>query len=103
MPEKGEGRDRRVYSISVGGFHLMQDGDTHKCEIGSACRYDNMNAKHVQAFWKLLTTEPRLAQAQMQFMAAIGPVLQEFGNKYGLKKKRLDEADIAEIEDVVGS
>lgn len=90
--------DNRPYSISVGGFHLCKQGDIHQCEIGAAVRYDNMGAKHVQAFWRQLMSDPRLAAATAEFNAKVAPVLYELGNKYGLKKGRLKEADIKDIE-----
>ena len=92
---KKEDSDTKIYSMSIGGVHLTSRG-IHMTEVGVLCRYDVLGYKHVQALWEILADE-RIQKAQKDFDNAVGPVLIELGNKYGVMKGRLTLEDAKKV------
>ena len=93
-------RESRKYGIQVGGCALIKNGNRYGGAFGPTCVYQDMTYKHVQAFWHAMTTNPDMMMATMEYQAKMTPLLIELGNKLGIKRGDINEADLTEIKDL---
>ena len=90
----------RKYSIIVGGFTLLEQGNKFKTVIAPTVVYSDMKYQHVQGFWKIIADNPKVQEACAAFAQAVGDELHKVGNAMGLARGRMTSEELQEITEL---
>jgi hypothetical protein len=81
-----------AYTAKVGGMHVLEDGKAW-AEGGVIATYYDLEYKHVQALWEVMS-DPSVAKAYQDFTVTFINKVCEVGNRYAMSKGKLTKEDV---------
>jgi len=89
-----------MYEMVFGGVNLFKDGQ-HITSAQGAVQYKNLDFKHVQGLWRIISLPD--VQAKMQELnKVLGEKLLLLGDQFGVEQGKMSSTDLQEIKRLFG-